>query len=1195
MERTIEEIRADIREAAMAGDRQALDTLNQELRNTTTTQAGPKVDQRVMDNYNARINQSFSQPAPEDQEMIETRMPRLQPDVDPESGEPRQLTKRDLIEDPRHIQTIRKYMHDFEGVGPEISDEEVVDQYLMRMRYFAGGNSVTTLNEIFQLQKADDTKKATAGQAYDLFDQMAGVWSDEYTWGEMFGGLGSYARAAILDPINLVGVGIGKAATTTGARATSAAAKNMAVKAAKSATQRALAKGATKEAAEEVGRQAAARATSKLVQSAAFKSGVRKEAIASIAIATGVDATTAVGVDYAYQWGLMETGQQEEWSPFQSGLTALGAIGAPLLGIGLEATGRVTRDVLSGSVTNVAKSNRLDALNKALIDRVDMNKLKEGLSQATKTWDEKVAAGVDLEKAVPGTEQAGRWQKFLLGDDEVELKGLYHHLHEAGFRTLDNHRFQGDNFVNQVGDMLKMLPEDVQKEVINNYKVAMKLPKKKVTIENVADALSTQAHRAGQELNFSSQGKHILEQIGLNPEKTNAETALRTLQVPIESKLDKIVPRKLAYFQTSLIQTIVSHPATTALNVIGSTYRGGLEMLSDVVRAGLYSTYGARGIVTGNWDDLNRGIRIAKSLPQTGAQLLKPEATLREFDEMMTMRPEVQDTLFRWLSGGVDAQQAVAKQFNIDPKSNPFVRGTEAYKNFAQKAYLVQYQDRVFKGLNFMRHLNRNMMEEYGMSYSDFMNQKPDWVLEQMNSARYVKMEVMSTEQAMESVFAKSYSSKDTFGTNPFHAVATWIEEARKIPVVGAMVPFGQFFNNTIDLMADYTPIKFVYRLGRHHLGQPVATGDELIESMAKAAVGAGVIVGMGQGESENIDQGLAWNQERDSTGQVRNYVYDFPESFFKMAARMYAHTVIRKEEIPPELFNQAKETFGLEAFTRGFEQPFTNLKDDIVAAASEPEAREKVTETFKAFGEHIGAAWISGYSRPIDPINQFVGATKEGGQVVLDRKQGEEWLNKSFRYVDQMATGLLKGLGAEEKNPTFEGEAIQTIGKATGYRTVPELSPAQKMFNSIERPYYMDGVLSQIPEADNRVRQIYSDILDENAIKLMRTPNWNNLRLPERTKAIEGVIDTSAKEAQRRLRRSLRVEDMRLSKMYDIQTEYGVDRIDRAFSNLGLDEAYSDLSELDLEQLRALELEAKNIPRRDRLAPTDPYYRPER
>ena len=60
--------------------------------------------------------------------------------------------------------------------------QKIVDSFVNHMRKFNFGQSVTTGTELAYLSTDDETKKIAAGQAYKLFDNMKGAFSEEYTW-----------------------------------------------------------------------------------------------------------------------------------------------------------------------------------------------------------------------------------------------------------------------------------------------------------------------------------------------------------------------------------------------------------------------------------------------------------------------------------------------------------------------------------------------------------------------------------------------------------------------------------------------------------------------------------------------------------------------------------------------------------------------------------------------------------------------------------------------------------------------------------------------------------------------------------------------------------------------------------------------------------------------------------------------------
>ena len=93
---------------------------------------------------------------------------------------------------------------------------------------------------------ADDEEKAIAGAAYSFVnDDMANLYSKDTTLQEKASGTWDYVRQAVLDPINIVGGVVGKAAGGASFRLGYAAARKAAI----AEFRKQVAKGATEEAA----------------------------------------------------------------------------------------------------------------------------------------------------------------------------------------------------------------------------------------------------------------------------------------------------------------------------------------------------------------------------------------------------------------------------------------------------------------------------------------------------------------------------------------------------------------------------------------------------------------------------------------------------------------------------------------------------------------------------------------------------------------------------------------------------------------------------------------------------------------------------------------------------------------------------------------------------------------------------------
>lgn len=1145
----------------------------------------------------------FTVPSQEDQELLDREMPVAFKD--------RTFTPSELVSDPQAIKTIRKYMYKFHGTPAEVSDEEVVDNYLARMRKFSAGQSVVTVNELLALKQSEKEDLRTAGEAYDLFDRLEGVFSEDYTWGETFEGLGSYARAVIVDPTNLVGLGLGRAISGAGTKTAAFAMKQVAKEAAektlkskltkqvgKKTAQKILTEGAQTSAqkkafgaATQAARVAEREALKKAAQSSAVTSGLKKQAAKEVAAVTGIDTALALGVDYAYQQGMLMTGNYEEYSPLQSGLTALGGLGGGMLAAGLQLSNKAIGKQSKGILESFEGYDFIKGQSKEAGKKLAQPQAFKNIQENMVKFSERVAAGKSVTEAgnlIRGVNEQEFFRFFVLGNKDLGVKGIAETLIEQGV-TPPRPRYVGDNITAFISDAIQTMPKKQKDKFLKTFRdnVGKHLPDyKDATMKDVANLFSYQASVAGQTLNISSQFKRMFNRAGINPEDGTFGDALDLLnpdvgRMKILAQKEKDKPRTVEFFQNTLIQTIVTHPGTTALNIKGSVARGLYDTTADFVEGALYSAWGARGLVTGNFDDLRRGVAMVKAAGRRtfGARLLAPNATYEEMGDYLAIRPEVEKTLYRFLSGGVENED-VFKAFNIDKSwkvTQATAKGLTNYKDFMQKLYLTQAQDRFFKTQNFMYYLDKNIAKHYGTSYDKFMA-RPD-AAKIINSPEYAAVEFKAVDDTLKSVFSKSYSSRETFSRNPVQAVATIIEDLRKIPFVGAAVPFGQFFNGTIDFMSDYSGIKFAYRAAGFGEG---ASKETLFEAGSKGVVGLGAIIALSEVELGYIDRGMASMEALDSDGTIVDLTYDFPQSFFKMVGRMVAHQR-RDGSVPEELKEQFATTFGLESFTR-------NLQGSAqeVAAATRNLIGGDVGQGIKDIAEVVKtdlvSAWLSGYTRPLDPLNQAVGLSRDEGPLIIDRDQGYKTLNKSGRYVDQIFADLLIQAGSEEKTTPTSEKPRTEIGKLFGYRSVPAQSNTQRMFNSIEMPEWKAGFSTGNDKLDNKLNGFIFDHLERQATILINKDNWDKMSVDQKRRNVRSALNLARKKARERLAASPVIEDAKLSAIDEVLRKAESTReLDRAMDYLEMDK---DLDEYNASQIRSVLRVIDILKEQDEMAP---------
>jgi hypothetical protein len=407
------------------------------------------------------------------------------------------------------------------------------------------------------------------------------------------------------------------------------------------------------------------------------------------------------------------------------------------------------------------------------------------------------------------------------------------------------------------------------------------------------------------------------------------------------------------------------------------------------------------------------------------------------------------------------------------------------------------------------------------------------------------------------------------------------------------MIPFGQFFNNTIAFMTDYSGISIVHSYFAKN-------NRDLMEMSTKAAVGLTSITAMSEYEMKNMDEGLAWHEERDDDGQVRSRLYDFPFSYYKGIGRIVAH-FRRDGEVPPELYDDIVTTFGTANLTRSLGESsasaFDFMKD--VASGKYPDAVEGLQ---KAMG-NVGSMYLSGYSRPLDPLNQIAAFAMGDAYNETDRNIGSKFINNSTRYVESIfdgfdqltgiptAAGTALGLDMTEtpakERPLEERPRGVAIGRIFGYRDSPAPQAIDKMFADIGKPKWKTEVKSAVPEANNTLNRVITKYLEAEAAKVVYGDKWKNASLDQKISDQKLAVSRAKKRALAELYRSGNPTDKRHREMFKISRRgSGVTMTDmeEALEEIGIDKKVEDLSYDQLRLLRRfLKMEKRDLKRSSR------------
>ena len=807
---------------------------------------------------------------------------------------------------------------------------------------------------------------------------------------------------------------------------------------------------------------------------------------------------------------------------------------------------------------------------------------------------------------------------FIFGKKDLpegqNFKGLFDIFNDAGIDlAYADDVWQGTTHF--VTSTVKALPQNVKDEVDSLYRnTVLKLDsvyEKKTNLDAAMDFMAS---------DYSSMGARMGVMGGLGREiekirKVKQATGQTNLKVTAEEMLDGIVDPStgtaknvdkverslMGRSQDNLIRILVTHPGTTALNLLGWVNASGMQSLSDGLRGALYGGASVAQYITGNKAnavEYAEKSRLMMTLQKEKMKnLLNPFATQEEALNFLSLNPKMRKELFRYVSGGVDSKD-VLKSLDLEFDDLEKEGAGEKIINTFQTMYGVKAVDILTKTQEFMYNIDKQIRLKYNVSYNEFMSARDTqgapvhW--NKMRSDDFIKIQATAVDDALRNVFAKSFSGGDfKRDRNIVEMVAKTIEDARKYPILGAMVPFGQFFNNTIAFMADYSPISLIHSRFAKNSRDPM-------EMATKMGVGLTAVYAASEFEMKNMEEGLAWHEQRDDDGQVRSRLYDFPFSYWKGVGRIVAH-LRRDGEVPVELIDDVTTTFGTANLTRSLGEATSSAFETVQDALSGdyPELKEGLQ---KAFGS-IGSMYISGFSRPLDPLNQITAFAMGDAYNETDRNIGSKFINNSTRYVESIfdgfdqltgiptAAGTALGLDMTEEpareRPLESRPRGVAIGRIFGYRDSPAPQAIDKMFADIGKPKWKTDIKSAVPEANNTLNRVITKYLEAEAAKVAYGDKWKNSSLDQKISDQKLAVSRAKKRALAELYRSGNPTDKRHREMFKLSRRgSGVSMADmeEALEEIGIDKKVEDLSYDQLRLLRRfLKMEKLELKRSSR------------
>ena len=790
--------------------------------------------------------------------------------------------------------------------------------------------------------------------------------------------------------------------------------------------------------------------------------------------------------------------------------------------------------------------------------------------------------------------------KLLLGDGDLGVRGIVEALAEQGYvfkrRNKDdtiskfildalistkNHKVMGESNV-----AAKYIEDFMAATGIKQIKIMGDSGKKgkavDINMENFAQLFAAKISDASVLQNALSQASKRLNDVdysrGVGTASKNVEFNFRDVINSVTSYgIDTSKPEQLNKFQAfvdkylnegvranqnRIIRLLVSNPSTSALNLVGWGAATSMNSAADtgvalmqLPLAGMYKVFG-KGLKA------EESMHIASSLARANRQrvrnLLDPSMTYDAFKALGNKNPKLLKELSQTLSGGVDA----AKITTFNPNQTFGGRRADEAIDVIQSLTFVSAQDAITKSQEFTYQLDKLLRIKFKKSWNDFfVGEDAAAAMRTKEFEDAVATAVVETQKA---TYSKSY---EKLGLIP-----QLIEQARNVPGLGLLVPFGRFFNNTVNFMVESSGGALVLK---------AATGKVYKEKTAKelavrAAIGWGTVYSLAGGEKFNRDEGLAWDQKRDKFGAVVTAKYDFPISHLKAGARIMSYYT-HGGEIPEEELLQITETLGLGSITRQLNQTVDGLGDTVSAAlAGDLQAIKELQKV----GIKMGSQAISGTTRFLDPVNQLVGLARGSDYVAIDRRDNNRFVNDSFRYMDQMI-GAVIGDTAPQRYKAAIGKETQDAAKIIGIREV-RTTDLTKVLNMVGKPSFkVDESLNETGSAkgSNRYAQIFHTFGDYGAAKILRTGVMKGKSLEEKKTRVAEMLQTA---------KALTIEFMEigadeaddrvLAKMIKMVGPKGsVKSLDKALKEMGSEMEFADFADIEttteaLQQLGLLE-----------------------
>ncbi len=1050
------------------------------------------------------------------------------------------LKMDDLEKNPEYTNAIREYMVRRKGVQYEEMDaEQLVDDFTKHMRYF-NVNEGITISEAMFVTKGDDETKRIAANAYEVYDSLGNVFTNDGLLGAA-DGVKDYMAAILTSPSTYLGLGAGKVVSFISGKAAGQG---------------------IKELAKTAGREAAKKATKGKVRDSYRKAyndviakGARTNANRSLATTGTVDGGMSILQNYSQQGVEKDVGSswREEYNPFEMAFSFVGGIfgaGAQLAGRSIsQNASKITsgkdlkgarKQLKKHSAATTLTAEQKKAINKSLSKRVKaiqqlLNDKKIGvrtrLADGKKvSWKNKVLQGIVDAKGRAVPSEVIKAIFLGVGEDVEAIEGLTggiaQIMSEAKVKIRKNKRI-----TDVATDIIRVLDQDTLQDIsgIIQNETGLALGEIADLGNKIGNIFAASVSEGGKILNSASQMAKQYNRALVEGSKKNMVYSDEMLsdayeiaqnQAPV-TKIGKFLDKfpGQGYGMNVWKRLLVSAPQTTAANILG------------------FGQYYIANSVAEMFQSVPLVLGSALVKDEKKAQIMREQAKalwaiqgvkLRNFADPYTTHDaylailETDDKLARRLretfAGGV---RRTEERFNIDG-TNKLFKGIESYTQMAQTLSGVNIQDSWTKSQMFMTSIDKHLRLQKGKTLNEVLESGSLDLIDDTVQGK-------ALDDTLKSVFSKDYKNDKM---NFFRKTAAIVEDASNSQL-GYILPFGRFMNNIVATAYQWNPVTGLIPMAGH-----IARGRNLeaTEAFSRAMVGGSAIAMTMKYDLKQQERGEAWNEMQTPSGNTIDVTNTFPFSLLKVSAR-YFNRKLNGEPVSKELTQDLAQQLAIGQAIKdvNFGSDVTRLVDAASRAILEGDA-SGWRLIFDALG-NTGGNIASGYTRPFDPVNKLAGLATESltGIAIddaIDRRQTKGFVEKltqgATRYIDNVFEALALGITGEKKligtplTPAGrEGDIYDPspVGSSFGVKTKQARTYADHVFGSVDLPSWKAGMYTGIPEFDAFINKHIAPLIEHEAELLWKNKKFRegtglsmNVQLYRQQKVKQMLADAKAK-----------------------------------------------------------------------------------